>query len=238
MRILVLLILLSAFEAYAPITIISSPRASTAAAAGATYLLTENFEGTGYDETITGSWTESSGTPDEDYATSPAPLAGSQSLELNDAGANERIDSPTYAATADIWLYFLVHFNSLPAATETVASFRNSTTEMCSMQITSAGLLRVAMTGGNSVTTVSAMSAGTTYHVWIHYTAGSGANAFGSVAFSTDGTKPTSGNAYTQKTDSTATASSDNIRLRSDGAIQLFMDKVRVDDANIGDNPT
>jgi hypothetical protein len=209
-----------------------------AGGAAPTYLLEEGFEGTGYDEILAGSWTESSGTPDEDYATSPAPLVGSQSLELNDGGTNERADSPSFTDTADVWFFCYIHFNSLPAGTESIISIRNGTTEMLSAQVTSSGTWRLSMTGGNSAATTAAMSAGTTYKVRIRYTAGGGATGFGSFEFATTGgTFDGSGTDYTSKSDSTATLSAQNLRLRSEGAIQLFMDRVLVDDAEIGSNP-
>lgn len=202
-----------------------------------TYLIEENFENTGspgYDLT----WTESSGSPDENYSTSGLDMQGSECIELNDGGTNERSDSPTFTATADGWFFCRIRFNSLPAGTETIISIRNGVTEMCSAQITAAGAWRLAMTGGNSAATTATMSAGTTYKVRIRYTAGSGANAFGSFEFvATGGTFDGSGTDYTSKADSTATLSADNLRIRSDGAIQLWMDRVLFDDAEIGSNP-
>ena len=106
------------------------------------------------------------------------------------------------------------------------------------MLFRSTGTLRVNV-GANSLSTVSTISASTTNHVWIHYVAGSGANAVGSVAFSTDGTKPTSGNNYTEITTGTSTLSANNIRLTSaaaNGGV-FIMDHVLVDDASIGNSP-
>jgi hypothetical protein len=203
---------------------------------GPTYLLQENFEGTGYEL----SWTEAAGTPDEDYATAPAPLAGSHSLRLDGTSVTQRADSPAFATTTDLWVYMLFNPTTLPGSgNNDFFHIRNSTTQVLAAQLNASGTVRVSV-GNNSLSTVSTMSAGTTYHVWVHYIAGSGSNAFGSIAFSTDGTKPTSGNPYTEITTGTSTLGGDNLRLTAtatNGGI-FIMDKVRADDATIGDNPT
>lgn len=205
-----------------------------------TYLLEENFENTGspgYDLT----WTEASGTPDENYSTTGINMQGSECLELNDGGVNERTDSQTFTESTDLDGYALIRFNTLPAATESFLIVRDGVTAILTLQVSAAGALRVSMPGGNSAVTTSTMSAGTTYSVWWHYTAGSGANGFGSVAFiaETGGSdsRPTSGNNYTQFATSTTTASCENIRLLMDGGIQEWKDRVLVDDATIGSNP-
>jgi hypothetical protein len=84
------------------------------------------------------------------------------------------------------------------------------------------------------------MSTGTTYHVWVHYVKGSGSNAQSSVGFSTDGTRPTSGNKFTSYSNGTETADADNVRFMEEGGsnARAIIDKVRVDDATIGDNPS
>ena len=85
------------------------------------------------------------------------------------------------------------------------------------------------------------MSTGTTYHVWVKYVKGSGSNAVVEVGFSTDGTRPTSGGTFaTQTSGGTATVDTDRIMFgqSSSNTVGAYFDKVRVDDAVIGDNPS
>jgi hypothetical protein len=84
------------------------------------------------------------------------------------------------------------------------------------------------------------MSINTTYHIWVKYVKGSGANAVIESGFSTDGTRPTSGSAFVTQTVGTATADTDRIMFgqSSSNTVSTYIDKVRVDDAVIGDNPS
>jgi hypothetical protein len=202
----------------------------------ATYLVQQNAEGAGYDNSET--WTESGIGIDEDYT--GVVLAGSQSLRINTSAAAGTTTSPAFADQADVWGYFLFHPVSLPAATTVMVNFITTIGNDClRVRINAAGNLLVRAGGGTEATSVGAMSAGNTYHVWIHYVKGSGANAFASVAFSTDGTRPTSGNNYRESTNGTITSDAQNLRFgqTSSSTFNFVFDKVRVDEAAIGDNP-
>lgn len=202
---------------------------------GATYLLEENFNATGYDLV----WTESLGTPNEDYATSPAPLEGAQSILLDNTSTTQRANSPTFAEQSTVHGYFLLNVTSLPdSGNSDTYSFKSNTTTICTVQLNASGAMRIVCGAVNSSATVATVTEGTTYHVWPSYTAGTGANAAASLGFSTDGTKPTSGNNFTSMSNGTSTQGADSIRLSTSsvGTI-VIIDKVRVDDEEIGDNP-
>ena len=105
--------------------------------------------------------------------------------------------------------------------------------------------LRVQGNGAASpATTVTTVSTGTLYHVWIKYlkvqTSG---DAFASIAFSEDGVRPTGGNSYAATADGTSTTDAARLYLKASytsatqGADVIF-DHIRVDDATIGDNPS
>jgi hypothetical protein len=211
------------------------------ASAGATYLINQRFEGTGGAPTDDGYdnsevWTESLGTPNEDYTTTI--LQGSESLLLDSSGGtSQRADSPNFTATAHVYGYMRIRINAMPSSgSQSIFTVRNGTTALLDAQLNAAGTLRVDI-GANSTLTVTAMSTGTTYHLWWEYQAGSGANAVGNIAFSTDGVRPTSGNQFSGRTDGTATLNANNIRLNAVSAEVLILDQVLIDDVQIGDNP-
>jgi len=213
--------------------------AAASAGGGATYLRDQNFEGTGYDNSET--WSETAGTPDEDYTATV--LLGSQSLFLDGSGsANQRTSCPTFTGQTDVWYYFLWRPVTLTGSgTTTFCSVMNGTTELFQVQCSSAGALRVSGSV-NSAATTSTVTVGNTYHVWVHYAAdidGGAASALCSVAFSTTGTKPTSGNNYTAATTGTDTATSNNMRFLVIGTTltQNIYDHFLADDVSIGDNP-
>lgn len=77
--------------------------ASASYGGGGSYLVDEDFEGTGAPASVVAS----NGTPDYDYATAPAPLSGSKSFSCNSAFEHAEFSlSGTYT---DIWFYVLVN---------------------------------------------------------------------------------------------------------------------------------
>lgn len=203
--------------------------------AGTSYLFEEDFETPGYEN----SWTEAgTGTLDEAYSTSGL-LDGAYCLRMAASAQTPRTTSSNWTAQADMWYYTLVRPVTLPSATMTLLTLQATTTECLRIRLDPAGTLKVRAGGGTENTTVSAMSAGTSYHVWCRFTGGTGSNAFGSVAFSTGGVRPTSGNQYRETTNGTATNDCNNVRLgvTSSGTFELLYDKIRVSASTIGDNP-
>ena len=204
--------------------------------AGTSYPFQENFENTGYEN----SWTEAgTGTIDEDYSTSGLGLEGSQCLRLAASAQTPRTTSANWTALPDMWFYLLLRPLTLPSSTMLLLTIQATTTECLRIRLDPAGTIKVRAGGGTENTTVSATSAGTTYHIWCRYTEGTGSNAFGSVAFSTDGVRPTSGNQYRETTNGTATNDANNVRfgVTSSGTFDLAIDKIRVSSSVIGDNP-
>jgi hypothetical protein len=209
-------------------------RTIAAAGGGATYLVDQDFEGAGYDNGET--WTEAgSGTKDEDYTGTV--LDGSQSLRIAQSSQNATTQT-TFTANDEVWVYALFRPVSIPASTQTILEVKNNTTSLVQLRHPGDGHLRVQ--GSTTATTVGLVSAGTTYHIWLRYVKGTGANAIASIGFSTDGTRPTSGNNFAQFTTGDATLQADVLVIGGPGITtqEHIWDKVRVDDVVIGDNPT
>lgn len=176
--------------------IIIQPLKYPGGGASPTYLINQNFEGTGYDNSE--SWTETAGSPDEDYT--GVVLRGSQSLRLDNSGSTTPVTNCPYLDTTatggEDWIFFRVQFpGDLPNAN---VSFMQGNAG----QIGDAGSLwgvwyRTSITGfrftdGNSNIDSGTITAGTTYYIWIRYVQGSGTNAELQVWIDTDNTRPAS----------------------------------------------
>jgi hypothetical protein len=223
-----------------------SPRAGVIAggrqaggAPGVSYLVQQDFEGAGYDNGET--WTESgTGTRDEDYATSPAPLVGSQSLRVAVSSQGGTTTKAFASDQSTVEGYLQVHFVSLPASGKVFVAFRDSGgTRLVNIEVGASSRITVRC-GTGAATTTDAISTGTTYHFWWRYVKGTGANAQASVAFSTDGTRPPSGNKFAAVTNGSRTTDANNIIIgpENNSTWEGIFDKVRVSASTIGDNPS
>jgi hypothetical protein len=207
-----------------------------AASDGPSYLISQNFEGAGYDNSET--WTES-GAANEDYTGTV--LAGSQSLRIN-TSASIITTRSTFSANSPVELYFLFRpASAIPGATTRIVRIEGdgAVPECADISINSTGTLWVRHGNAGSASSVSAMSADTTYHVWIRFTKHNGATGTVTGAFSTDGIRPLSGNQFVTHSGSALTGNATLVRLgvAVAGTADFIYDKVRVDDDTIGDNP-
>lgn len=164
-------------------------------------ILTENFETptTGYENV----WTPS-GTVNPVFA-SPA-LEGTQSLQLNGTSAEAHI-LKSFSAASSVYLYFKFRVPNLPSDNTAFmiladAFFNNY---LVRIFLQSSGNIFIICGGSVGGPSVGALSANTTYHFWLTYIKGTGANAIANVGFSTDGVRPTSGNNYVSVTDGSPT---------------------------------
>lgn len=192
---------------------------SHASAAAATYdLVEENCEGTG---TPSG-WTDS-GSPNWDYTTTVA--QGSQAVFVGSGAASYK--TFTGNTTVHICTRFRIP-SSIPGVTTTYQAIRDSGgSALATFRVNSSGQFIVFANGSESTATVSSIVADTWYYVWGTFVSGGTC----SVAFSTDGTKPTSGNAFTSKTGGSGTAA----RLQLNPV--AIYDRILASTSSIGDNP-
>jgi hypothetical protein len=209
---------------------------------GATYLLQENFENVsvGYENI----WTQagSATTLDAKSTTSPAPLQGAQSLAITLAAQTGRTTNVLSSAYGTLDYYFLLDPVSIPAGARPIWACRDSAGNLIgSVQLNSDGTLRASAGGGTGQNTTDALSALTTYHVFITASKGTGANGVCTVGFSTDGTRPTSGNKFKSSSNGTMTTDQDRSIFGSFSAasttVSFVVDKYRISSTTIGDNP-
>lgn len=134
----------------------------------ADYLVCQNFEGAGYDNSET--WTEGgTGTKDEDYATAPAPLCGSQSLGI-DATAATGSTYGTFASTDEVWMHFLYYVPAAaPASNNIISSVQAGASGRGAVLYRTDGAwgMQHGSVFWNSGATKP--TAATLYHVWWHY---------------------------------------------------------------------
>jgi hypothetical protein len=196
---------------------------------GPTYLIEENFEGAG---APTG-WDDGAGTPNYDYATSPAPLEGSQSLLLHTA---TMFVTNGFAAKNDAWCYAKIYTTN-SAALSLYFGFYSDGNLAAAVRMNAPFTGRIyAGTANTSIASPNGLNTNTVYHVWIHGIAGTGADSQAHLYFSTDGVKPESPNV--SKVNGNNTTGFNVIRLWSDGATcSMIADRVIVDDAEIGNSP-
>ena len=93
-----------------------------AASPAASYLVNQNFEGTGYDNGET--WTEYVGTGatvNEDYATSPAPLAGEQSLYVV-GGSDDGETYTSFSSSGTIHVRMMIRFTAQTTSDQGILS--------------------------------------------------------------------------------------------------------------------
>lgn len=199
------------------------------------YLIKQDFEGTGYDNSET--WTENRTVVDEDYT--GIVLTGSQSLRVVTTLTNDvYAASPSFASQNEAWIYFQWRPVTLDGASY-IAALYGGGSERLWIRVNSDGTMRIDH-GAISSNTVATVTAGTTYNVWARYKIGAGTDGVGELAFSTTTTKPTSGSGFVSLANGTETAPVTLCRLGNLSfvrTIDFIYDKVRVDDVAIGDNP-
>jgi hypothetical protein len=196
----------------------------TASSPPVTYLVEENCEGTG---TPSG-WTDS-GTVNWDYTTTA--LQGTQSRAVPSGGD---FSNYTIADQSTVEFYCQFQFHVLPNVRGTMAALRTSgDSAVCLFRLGTDGTVSVYADGSDSTATVGAMSVDTKYHVWMRFVSGGTCT----IAFSTDGTRPTSGNNFTSKTGGVANAGLVRLQGITETGANTIWDRILVLDGAIGSNP-
>lgn len=208
---------------------------------GPSYIVDEGFEGTG----LPSGWTTGAGTPEYDYTTTV--LVPSQSLFMD--AATSTADEYVYVDflnSGDFYAYFKIRFPTV-ASTGTLflSAISTAGTTRAFIYIRPGPVLSVQAVGGTRQDCTTTLSTDTTYHVWVSYEpgSGSGSDAVATVAFSTDGVRPTSGpGSYAASTNGTGTAAATRMTLQTDyasgtSAFDAIFDRVLIDDEQIGDLP-
>lgn len=200
------------------------------------YLVQQNFEEptTGYDHGET--WTPA-GNGIINPAYSGLVLQGTQSMRFSQSGQAGQTQT-TIAAQDEVWVYFMMRIVSIGAHNPTWFGWLNEGTATLAFHINND--FTISLSGGSSATTAATVTTGVTYHFWMHYKKGTGANQIQEVAFSTDGIKPLSGSNYAAVLNGNRTAPITTLTLMwnfSTWTHEYIFDKVRIATTCIGDNP-
>lgn len=200
------------------------------------YFMREDFEAPGYENV----WTQAgSGTINDQYNTPPAPLQGLYSLRIQLVADNRRTTNAFASDHSTVYGFGMVYFPNLPNDREVFGLWNDGTLLLNIRVINATGSLNVD-DGSTSASTVDGLSLNTLYYVWFRYTKGTGADAFYEVAFSTDTTKPTSGNKYKSLSVGVSTLNANRFVVGATAGVtsyQIITDKLRLSDTNIGSNP-
>lgn len=201
------------------------------------FLVCQNFEGTGYDNSE--SWSETIGTNglvDEDEGT--VVLRGSQSLEIyaGDAGQNSRtaftIDSQTSK-----YVHFMFRTAALPS-TGTTYIFRITSSGDSGrfiLELRTDGNIRIHHGTAYVTTTTTPIEINTTYHIWAEWELGTGTDGAYRLYVGTTPTKPA---ALVTGSDGTVTAASTQqlVQARTYNEITSYFDQLLVHTSSaIGD---
>ncbi len=201
------------------------------------YLVNQNFEGTGYDNSET--WTETAvggSVVNEDFT--DVVLAGSQSLRVYAAGQWDATGTKTsFAAQSEVWAFFEIQM-VWESTVWVLAHLQNSDSDMAYLYRKTATVMEIVCGGATAEATFST-SSGIPYFCWLHYTKGTGANALLDVYLATTSTRP--GSPTASITTGTSTNDVNMIRFNSHSTTtgtEFLLDRVLVDDAAIGNNPS
>ncbi len=114
-------------------------------------------------------------------------------------------------------------------------SFQNSSdTLIARIRVTGTGVVRAECGSTTADSGAGVVAINTTYHCWMHYIKGTGANAELYVYISTTSTLPS---VTVSTTAGTSTTDASKFHVLTPASTVLKVDKVRVDDAAIGSAP-
>ena len=137
------------------------------------YLICQNFEGTGYDNSE--SWSQLDGGADctinPDYTTVNLRSSGSQSFAITITSSTIcRVTSPTFSDASTLYGHFMFQLPDLSVAGSTIILL-NGTTTLGSIETKTDGKLRVYQGSVYNDSSSSVISVDTPYHIWFKYVA-------------------------------------------------------------------
>lgn len=194
------------------------------------YLVSEDFDGatlciaSGVSN-CQGTWTAlNSGTFTFNSTASPAPLAGTYSFYGEWTGDPEPGIYRSFADQADVWIYFIINTSAV------IEAGLDTSTGTRLMRLQFYPLAPNVSEGGYTSDSCGVFSNGTTYHVWLHYSA---STSFSYAYINTSATRP----AVTCSTEGDASANAGRFRIHLPNSGSGIIEKILVSSSEIGSNP-
>lgn len=214
----------SGFVNYSAVNIAKVSKAlSGTGTGGTTYLVDQNFEGAGYDNSET--WTETAGSGSIDEDSTSGPLRGSQSLVVASGATSLTETVITHTSAGEVWGHAIVKFGAAPTTTMPLITH---TTSLFGIDFSTTGVTRVNCDSSFSGTTNVANS---TKHVWWHYKKGTGANAVCEYWLGDTTSRPAT--AERSITNGALTLNATGLSLKARYSSSATYDQILVDDADI-----
>ncbi len=197
---------------------------SAAAASECTgYVVCQNWEGVGEDNSE--SWTVVSGGINEDYTTAPSPLRGSQSVSVIYSGAIAYYDSPAFTNADEVWGHTLFNTsdNLTDFGSDIIRVYNSVGTKVMGVSIGTDNKLIISNGTLNSSAGATVLSQSTTYRIWFYYKKGTGSNGISTLwlDLASNGTSRP-GSSEATKTNGNATTQADHAGLVN-GNNELFV---------------
>jgi hypothetical protein len=165
-RYLIILALLIPSLACADSVIVAKKKAAACADSSCTgFLVCQNFEGSGYDNSET--WVDADDTPDPDYTT--VKLRGDQSFFCDGSGGYCAKKTPTFSASGELYYFFRFRTSALVNWTTYFWGKNSGGTDKLKVEIWADGTFNVIHGSANANSSSGAIAINTTYYVWLYY---------------------------------------------------------------------
>lgn len=205
------------------------------------YDFCETFEGVGYAEA---NWVEvidTGGTIDEDYTTSPAPLAGSESLYLATSDYYLSTTTNTFTATDNVYFALMTQLTS--TGTDNIEQIHildaNDNVIASIIRAASSTLVQVFNGTSSCYASAGAWDYNTLKYAWLEYEMGTGANGVTRLYLSDSTTKPSSAGFPSTEgcivSDGTSTTQAAKIMFRTGYQNNWIVDNLDRNSSAIGD---
>jgi hypothetical protein len=205
--------------------------AAGVAAGGSSYLVDENFEGTGAPD----GWTTANSGGDIDYDSTTNPLRGSQSLRLTYSGWPGARVYKAFTAQSTVHVFARIRWAENAGDDTPILTLRDASgNTLCTLLVRSGGGSFRLYHGTTFDNSSSNPTANTIYYVWISYTAGTGANGSATLHWGTSTTKPGSAGITISTGNATADAAQIHCETGEYGGTHDY-DQILVSDEAIGD---
>ena len=153
-------------------------RLSSGVAIPSTNFFTENFEGTGYDNSNANGWSESDTGADKDF-TGPGPVQGSQSLIISNT-PNSCILSASFSAKTTVYFKLRFRVNAQDNSPDILTLAVGGTNQFKASVQADTRFFRVKNLG-ETLDSVSAVSLATDYYMWGQFGVGNGGNGISKI---------------------------------------------------------